>query len=201
MKDETKKISKNREKKVGVVAELTEKAARAKAIVFTGYQGMTHIQLEQLKKGLKSLNAELVVAKNSLLKLMLEKNATKETNGSKETKEELTSVPSVSSVPFFPSLEGATATLFAYDDVVGPIKEIAKIIKSIKMPTIKFGILEGKVLAEADVMRLSTLPTRDVLIAKVVGGMKSPLYGLHRALNWNIQKLVLTLNAIQQKKV
>lgn len=176
MKDETKKISKNREKKVGVVAELTEKATRAKAIVFTGYQGMTHVQLEQLKKGLKKLNAELVVAKNSLLAI-----AIKHEN--------------------FKTLEGATATLFAYDDVVGPIKELAKIIKAIKMPTIKFGILEGKVLAETDILRLSTLPTRDVLIAQLVGGMKSPIYGLHRALNWNIQKLVMTLKAIEKRKV
>lgn len=176
MKDETKKISKNRERKVGVVAELTEKASRAKAIIFTGYQGMTHIQLEQLKRGLKTLNAELVVAKNSLLSIAIKFD--------KEQK-----------------LEGATATLFAYDDVVGPIKEIAKIIKSIKMPTIKFGILENKILAEADVMRLATLPTRDVLIAQLVGGMKSPIYGLHRALNWNIQKLVMTLKAIEKRKV
>lgn len=175
MKDETKKISKNREKKVGVIAELTDKANKAKAIVFTGYQGMTHIQIEQLKKGLKNLNAEIIIAKNSLLSIAIKLDKSQE-------------------------LVGATATLFAYDDVVGPIKEIAKIIKTLKMPTIKFGILEGRMLAEADVMRLSTLPTRDVLIAQLVGGMKSPIYGLHRALNWNIQKLVMTLKAIEGKK-
>lgn len=197
MKDETKKISKNREKKVGVVAELTEKAARAKAIVFTGYQGMTHIQLEQLKRGLKSLNAEIVVAKNSLLKLMLEKGES--VKGKGERKENDQSNLTLNALPY--TLEGATATLFAYDDVVLPIKEIAKIIKSIKMPTIKFGILEGKLLAEADVMRLATLPSRDMLIAKIVGGMKSPIYGLHRSLNWNIQKLVLTLKAIEKRRV
>lgn len=175
MKDEAKKISKNRVKKEGVVAELTDKASRAKAIIFTNYQGMTHVQLEQLKKGLKTLNAELVVAKNSLLAI-----AIKHEN--------------------FKTLQGATATLFAYDDVVGPIKEIAKLVKAIKLPTVKFGILDGNVLAESDVMRLSTLPTRDVLIAKVIGGMKSPLYGLHRSLNWNMQKLVMTLKAIEKTK-
>ncbi len=175
MNDRPIKQNKNRQKKEGVVAELIEKAGRAKAIIFTGYQGMTHIQLEQLKKGLRSLNAELVVAKNSLLSIAIKLDKSQ-------------------------TLEGATATLFAYDDVVGPIKEIAKIIKAIKMPTIKFGILEGKMLAEADVMRLATLPTRNVLIAQLVGGIKSPIYGLHRALSWNIQKLVLTLSAIQKTK-
>ncbi len=176
MKDETKKVSKNRAKKEIVVNALTEKVNRAKAIIFTGYQGMTHIQLEQLKKSLKKLNTELVVAKNSLLSIAIKHHNTK-------------------------PLEGATATLFAYDDIVLPIKEIAKLIKTIKLPTIKFGIVEGKLLAENDVIRLSTLPSRDMLIAQLVGGLKSPIYGLHRALNWNIQKLVMTLSAIQQKKV
>ena len=98
------------------------------------------------------------------------------------------------------TLEGPTATLFAYDDVVAPLKELAKIIKALKLPTIKFGIVDGKLLAENEVIRLSTLPSRQVLLAQLVGGLKSPIYGLHRALNWNIQKLVLTLKAIETKK-
>lgn len=171
-----KKTSKNRAKKETIVAELSQKAAKAKAVIFTNYTGMTHVQLEQLKRGLKKLNAELVVAKNSLLSIAI-----------KLDKSQI--------------LVGATATLFAYDDIVGPIKEIAKIIKTIKMPTIKFGILEGNVLAETDVMRLATIPSREVLIAQFVGGLKSPIYGLHRALNWNMQKLVLTLKAIEKGKV
>lgn len=179
MKDEAKKVSKNRQKKEALVAELADKVAKAKAMVFANYQGMTHVQLEQLKKALKPFMAEVVIAKNTLLAKALE-------NQNAKIKDQ--------------NLQGPTATMFAYEDAVLPIKEIAKSIKTLKLPVIKFGIMEGNLLAEADVVRLSTLPSREVLIAQVVGGMKSPIYGLHHALNWNLQKLVLTLNAIQKTK-
>ncbi|MBI2430399.1 MAG: 50S ribosomal protein L10 [Candidatus Levybacteria bacterium] len=161
------------DKKVAIVAQLSQKASKAKAVVFTNYQGMTHPQLEQLKKALKNTQAEMVVAKNTLLKIALGQNQ---------------------------NLEGPTGTIFAYEDVVNPLKELAKTIKTLKLPLIKFGIIEGRVLAEADIVRLSTLPSREVLLAQFVGGIKAPLYGLHRALNWNIQKFVMTLQVIKDKK-
>lgn len=177
MKDETK-ISKTKEKKQKIVAELSEKVAKAKALVFTNFQGMTHQQIEGLKKALKTVDAELVVAKNTLLKLSLEQNQI-----------------------INDELMNPTATIFAYSDPISAIKELAKTIKKIKLPIIKFGILEGKMLAEAEINRLSTLPSRQQLIVQVIYGMKAPVFGLHRALNWNLQKLVMTLKAIEKKQL
>ena len=54
-------------KKVQVVAEISEKVAKAKGLIFTNYQGLTHQQLERLKKQLRTVDAELVIAKNTLL--------------------------------------------------------------------------------------------------------------------------------------
>lgn len=178
MKDETK-IPKSRQKKQQVVAEVVEKIEKAKLMVFANYQGMTHKQIEQLKKGLRSAHAELAVTKNTLLKRAL------------KDKEQ----PADEA-----ALQNPTATLFAYEDPILPLKELNKMIKALKMPSIKFGIFEGKLLSADDVVKLSALPTRDVLLAQFVGSLKSPIYGLHRALSWNMQKLVLTLNAIQAKK-
>ena len=62
------KISKNREKKMSIVTNLSEKFEKAKAVVFTNYQGLTHKQIEGLKKAIKPLEAEYFFAKNSLLK-------------------------------------------------------------------------------------------------------------------------------------
>lgn len=173
------KVSTNRQKKEKIVAELSEKVAKAKAMVFANYEGMTHKQIEELKKGLRKADAEIVVAKNTLL-------SRTDIGKMKSEVEQY--------------LKGPTATLFAYSDVVSPLKELSKIIKTLKLPKIKFGIFEGKAITADEVVRLSTLPSRDVLIAQVVGGLKSPIFGLHRALNWNLQKLVITLNAIQAKK-
>lgn len=66
------KISKNREKKEKIVAEISEKVNRAKAMIFTNYEGLTHKQLEGLKKAIKTLDAELMVTKNTLLTRALE---------------------------------------------------------------------------------------------------------------------------------
>lgn len=167
--------SRQREKKEAIVAKLAEKAARAKAFVFTNPSGMTHKQLEQLKKGLKRVDAELVITKNTLLKLALRDDALKH-------------------------LSGQTATLFSYGDTLAALKELAKTIKSLNLPTVKLGLIDGKTLHSDEVTRLATLPSREVLIAQLVSTMQAPLYRLHRALQWNPQRLVFTLKAVEQSK-
>lgn len=171
-----KKISQNRVKKEGIVAELSDKKGKAKALIFTNYQGLTHKQIEALKKGIKASDAEFVVAKNSLLHKAM---------------------PDVKEVE---TLEGPTGTIFAYGDYVAPLKEIAKTIKQFTLPTIKFGIMEGKIFSGEEVLKISSLPTRDVLLAQLVGGLKSPILGFHRALSWNLQKLVMALQAVSEQK-
>lgn len=173
------KVGASRAKKEAIIKRLSEKVAKAKAMVFTNYQGMTHIQLEKLKRDLKNTQTELVVAKNTLLNLSLEASNSKLQ---------------------MPYLEGPTAILFIYDDLVAPLKELARSIKTLVLPRIKFGILDNTLLAEQEIVRLAALPSREVLIAQLIGSMKSPLYGLHRALNWNLQKFVMTLKAIEAKK-
>jgi large subunit ribosomal protein L10 len=176
---EEKKKSKNREKKEQLVAELSEKIGKSKAMVFTNYQGLTHKQLEELKKALRDANAELVVTKNTLLKLSLDNSKIKADEG---------------------SLNNPTAALFAYEDTIAPLKHLAKTIKSLGLPTIKFGIMDGQALDSDQVLKLASLPSKEVLLAQVVGGLKSPIFGLHRALSWNIQKLVMTLDAVAKSK-
>lgn len=184
MKTDEPKISKNRVKKENIVAEVSDKVKRAKALIFTNYQGLTHVQLENFKKKLRAVDAEVMIAKNTLLKLALASN--KKLDNAKEEIEK--------------NLQNPTATLFAYSDVIGPLKELAKILKELSLPTIKFGILENKTITAEQVSKLATLPSREALIAQFIGNMQAPIYGLHRALSWNIQKFVMTLNAIQGQR-
>lgn len=175
---EQKKVSPNRANKEKIVANLSEKASRAKGFVFTNYQGLTHKQLEKLKKAVKTLNAELVITKNTLLSRSLQIS---------NIKDQISNIP------------GPTATLFLYGDAIEPLKALAKTIKEFNLPTIKLAILDEKVLTSDDVLKIAALPPRDILISQFIGMMKTPLYGLHRALNWNMQKLVMTLKAIESK--
>lgn len=181
MKDETPKVSANKQKKQAIVAQVNEKAKKATAVVFTNYQGMTHLQMEGLRKALRAVNAELAVTKNTLLKIALS-----DSGFADAAKDQ--------------AFEQPTATVYMYGDPVAALKEVAKSVKTLKLPVIKFGIFEGNVLSETEVTKLATLPPREVLIAQFVGGLKSPLYGLHRALSWNMQKLVMTLQAIEKSK-
>lgn len=174
------KVSANRQKKVNIVASFSDKFTKAKAVVFTNYEGLTHKQIEGLKKTIKPLEGEYVVAKNSLVTRSLDDNKIK--LGEDHV------------------LEGPTGTLFIYNDIVSPLKALAKLIKELNLPKVKFGIMDGDFITNDQVMKLSSLPTREVLLAQLVGGLKSPIFGLHRALNWNLQKLVLTLNAVAATK-
>ena len=178
--DENKKISANRQKKIDIVADLNQKLAKAKAVIFTNYQGITHKQLEALKKAIKPLDAEYVVAKNSLVLRALDENKIKLEGEN--------------------PLEGPTGTMLIYADVVAPLKQLAKTIKELGMPSVKLGIMENKFLTGEQILRISTLPSRETLLAQIAAGLKSPISGLHRALNWNLQKLVMTLGAVAKAK-
>lgn len=161
-----------KEKKAQVVEELKEKLEKAKSLVLTDYRGLTHRQLEDLKKALKAVGGEFLVTKNTLLRLA----------GGK--KEELESY-----------LKGPTATLFAFEDELAPFSVLAQFIKTFGLPQIKGGLWGKKILTSAEVLRLASIPSRQVLLATLVVRLKSPVYRLHYGLNYNLQKLVLVLQA------
>lgn len=172
--------SQNRQKKEVIVAELLEKVAKSKGMVFANYQGLTHHQLEALKRAMRKSEAEFVATKNTLILRAIESLKISEEDKKHFIK--------------------PTATLFIYNDIIEPLKHLTKTIKELKLPEIKFGILEGKVITDKQVVQLATLPPLPVLRAQLLGQMNAPVQGLHRALNWNLQQLVLTLNAIKEKK-
>ncbi|OGH21225.1 MAG: 50S ribosomal protein L10 [Candidatus Levybacteria bacterium RIFCSPLOWO2_01_FULL_38_13] len=169
------------QKKIDIVGRLKEKVDRAKSLVFVNYQGLKHKQLEELKKSLKMLDAELVVTKNTLLARALQ-------------------ISSAKSADQISNSTGPTATLFAYGDAIPPLKQLAKSLKMFGLPTIKFGILDNQALTGDQVLKLAMLPSREVLLSQVISVLKSPIYGLHRTLSWNINNLVLTLKVVQNKK-
>jgi len=173
-----KHISKGTPKKVETVTALTDKVARAKSIIMAEYRGIKHKQLEELRRKLKASNSEFVVAKNRLLKRAL---------GEKSK--------SVS-----PLLEQPTASLFAYADEVAPLKELVKFFKAVGFGRTKGGLLGNTLLSEEDVTRLATLPSREMLLGRLVGQLNAPIGGLHHALQWNLNKFVWALNRIKEKK-
>jgi len=160
-------------KKQESVQNLTDKLSKAKAWVLADYTGITHKQLEDLRKILKKIDGEITVVKNRLFKKAL-------TDQKKEFDET--------------HLQGATAALFAYKDEVSPIKELVNFGK------VKYGFLGNNPLNAQEITRFASLPTREQLLAQLVGQLQAPIYGLHNALSWNLKKLVWTLNNIKDGK-
>ncbi|MBI4100809.1 50S ribosomal protein L10 [Candidatus Microgenomates bacterium] len=169
------------QKKINIVEDLTEKLSKAKSLVLADYQGLTHQQLEDLRKNLEEAEADFVVIKNTLLKKAL---------GKTDLAEKLSDE----------TFQGPNALLLAYGDELLPLKKITQFVKQFQLPNLRAGIFSGKALNKSELITLSTLPSKDVLLGQLVGQLKSPLIRLTFALNSNLQRLVLVLRTIEKTK-
>lgn len=160
--------------KEAAVAQLTEQLGKAAFTVLTDYRGLTVEQLQDLRTKLREANAELHIGKNTLIKLAAEANDL----------EGLT-----------PSLEGPTALMFAWDDPAQPAKVLRDFVRSSRILSLKVAVLDGEIVSAERVEVIADLPSREELIAKVVGSVAAPLYGLVNVLSGPQRSLVYALDA------
>lgn len=160
------------------LTETTEKVDKALTMFFVDYAGLTHKQLEEARFQLGTVNAEMAIVKNTLMNIALSSKKI-------DAKEKLT---------------GQQATLFSYEDPMKTAKILTAFIKKNGLPKISFGVFEGALIDEAMIVKLSTLPSREVLVAKLLGSLNSPISGFVYALQGNISKLARILKAIESKK-
>ncbi len=172
-------MSKTRAQKEINLAQLTQELAKAKAVVFADYKGMSMSQLSDLRNKLYDQQAKFTITKNTLLKIALRQSGK----------------PVADDV-----LEGPVATLFAYDDEISPLKTLVKALKDNNIGKIKAGILGSELMDEYKVIKLSTLPSKDELRGKLVSVLAAPISGLQTVLFANIRNLVYALSAIQKSK-
>jgi large subunit ribosomal protein L10 len=169
--DESKQSGKD--KKIDSVKQLSEKVAKSKTLAFADYRGLTVNQLAELRDQIKKDGGELIIAKNTLIKRALLKNKYKITDS---------------------NFTGPTATVFSYEDEIAPIKSISKSIKNLGLPKFKFGFFENNQLDESGLEELAKILPKEVLQAKVVGAISSPLYGVVSVLSANIRNLISVLD-------
>lgn len=170
-------MSKTRAQKEVQLNTLTDYFSRAKAVVFADYQGLTMKQLSDLRNSLSEQNAQFVITKNTITEIAL-KQAGKEVV----------------------SLDGPTATLFAYDDEVSPLKTLVKAFKDYEKGKVKGGFLGDNVLDGVAAQKLATLPSKDELRGKTVSVLVAPLRGIVGVLQANLRNLVYALSEIQKSK-
>ncbi len=168
----------NREEKARVIEALAEKL-RGGSAVLVDYQGMDVARSTDLRRRSREAGVEFVVAKNTLTRRAADEAG----------------VEGLSEY-----LVGPTALAFS-EDPVASAKLMAEFANQVEAFALKGGLLEGgRVLNEADVVALSRLPSREQLLAQVVGGISSPLTGLVTVLNNTIRGLVVALGQIAEQK-
>lgn len=169
----------NLEAKGQVVAEVKDKLSQAKGIVLTDYRGLTVAQVTKLRAQLREAGIEYKVLKNTMVR-----RAANELGLS----------------GLDPFLEGPTAVAFGVEDPVAPAKILTEFAKTNKNLEIKAGIVEGKVISLDGVKALADLPPREVLLAKLLGAMQSPLVGMANVLQGPIRKLGYALEEVRKLK-
>ncbi|MBC7217859.1 MAG: 50S ribosomal protein L10 [Candidatus Caldatribacterium sp.] len=168
-----------RSEKEKIIQELLERLRRSQAVFVVGYHGMDVPTMEELRRSLKKIEGELKVAKNTLMCLAL-------TRAGFSTADHL--------------LKGQNAFIFSYRDVVQVAKALADFAKKFPQLEMKGGFLGVKLLTASDIQRLAELPSREELLARVVGGIAAPLVGLLGVLQGVMRNFVWVLKAIEEKK-
>jgi large subunit ribosomal protein L10 len=164
-----------------IVEDIKSKVEKSKSIVLTDYKGLNTGQITTLRTQLKEKGADSTVAKNTLLKIAIKENNL--------LNEEIAT-----------ALKGPTMAIFSYNDALEGIKVLCDFIKKNELPNIKSGIVEGEYTTAETLEVLSKLPSKEQLLAQVVGQLKAPLNGLVGTLNGVQRKFVYALSAIADNK-
>ncbi len=169
----------NREEKAQIVEELNGKFDKATFAMVTDYRGLTVPELQELRHELRRNDAEMRVAKNSLLSRAVEGTE-------------------------FENLQadfiGTSAVAFSYGDPVSPTKILINFSKDHPQLAIRSAVLDGKSLSKEDVVALSKLPSKEVLLGQMLSVWNAVPTGLVRVLGGVQRKFLYALQAVKDNK-
>jgi large subunit ribosomal protein L10 len=161
------------------VAELADRFRNSTGAVLTEYRGLTVSQLGELRQSLGA-NAQFAVVKNTLTKIAATQAG---------VTAELTAL-----------LEGPSAIAFLHGDAVEAARGLRDFSRTYPLLVIKGGVLDGKPLKPADIVKLADLEPREVLLAKLAGAMKASLAGAAATFNALPAQMARLLAALEEKR-
>jgi len=162
-----------------LVAEISAQVKESDALFLTNYKGLTFPQITAVRAEIKESGSDFKVVKNTLLKIALNNN-------------EIDSMDSYLVEP--------TACAIVTGDVAAVAKTIKKYAKEFDKFEIKAGYLDGNVLTANDVNVLADLPSREELLAKMLGSINAPVVNFVSLLANIPRSLVNVLTAVKDKK-
>lgn len=163
------------EKKAQIIERLSESFSKCSIGILTDYRGLTTSEMTVLRRKLQESGSNYQVVKNTLARLAAERAGQKDLDS---------------------SFEGPIAIAFGYGDITLPTKILSRYIEDSKTSlSIKGGFLRDRLLTSQEVVILAKLPPREILLARVIGQMKSPISALVSCLNSPIRGIVGVLQA------
>lgn len=174
--------SKNQEilkQKAEQVEEIKSKISNAKSLVLINYVGLDVAQDTSLRKAMREAGVDYKVYKNRLAKRAFNE---------------------LGYTDFDEALNGPTAIAFSDKDPVAPAKILQAKIKELNKMEVKCGLLEGSFINVEGVKQLADLPSREVILATLLGALQAPITGLAGSLNQIVAGLAIALNKVAEQK-
>ncbi|MET3616858.1 large subunit ribosomal protein L10 [Peptoniphilus olsenii] len=165
--------------KQALVDEIKENIQGAQSIVLLNYRGLNVEEVTELRAKYREANVSYKVYKNTMMRRAFNEL------GYKNLDE---------------IFKGPSAIAFGKEDPASAAKISAEFAKEHEALEIKSGIVDGKVLSLEEVDALAKLPSKEVLIAQVLGGLNAPIQGLANVLNGSIRSLAIVLQQIAEKQ-
>jgi len=170
----------SKEKKEQIIKELLEQVKEAKAVFFVNFLGLKVSEMNGLRQELKKDNAQARVVKKNLAKIVFsQEDYVKGITGDKAS---------------------SLMVNFAFEDPINTAKALWSFSRKNNKFQILGGITEGAFLNAEKVIRLAQIPSKDILLGRLVGSISSPMQRLLYTLNGNIQKLVVVLEGVKATK-
>ena len=162
-----------------VIEGLRKDIGKSESLFVVQYSGLSSVQMTALRICLKNTKSRLLVAKNALIRRALKDS----------------SIEGLDS--FF---EGPVALIFGEKDIAATSKALSKFVKENQSLVVRGGFYNQRILSSKDIESICQLPSKETLRAQVVGALQSPLAGLVFTLKGSLNKLVIVLNQIKEKK-
>ena len=156
-----------RDLKAQQIEEIKSKIQNCKSMVLVDYKGISVADDTTLRSKFRAQEVEYKVLKNRLVQKALQELGIE---------------------GFDAQLEGPTAFAFAHGDALAPAKVLKEVGKDVKAINIKCGLLDGAYIDETVVEKLASIPSKEVLLAQLLGMLQSPMSGLARALQQVAEK-------------
>lgn len=164
-----------KEDKEKLIQKLADSFTKSKIVIATDYRGLTAKEMVTLRRQLRDAGVDYKVAKNTLTRFAAEKTGNTAIND---------------------LLSGPLAIAISYDDIVRPARVLNDFVKSSgDKLQIKGGLLDNKFISKDSIVMLANTPPREVLIARLLGHLASPLQTLHGLLSAPLQNLLWVLKA------